>query len=89
MSNETFVAILTFLGAVTAALMFILDRTNRRVADSLPPDTLNLMYGLLSLAETLAKSTPTPADDDLVRQLREAFGQPETTTTPAEPGTEG
>ena len=89
MTNETFVALLTFIGAILAALMFILDRTNRRVADSLPPDTLNLMAGLLSLAETLAKATPTTADDDLVRQLREAFGQSDTKTTTAEPGTEG
>lgn len=73
MTQETFVAILTFLGAVVAALMYILDRTNKRVADSLPPATLELMRGLLALAESLAKATPTPADDELVARIRAAL----------------
>ena len=88
MTTDVFVTVLLFLGAVVSALMFILDRTNRRVADSLPKDTLVLMQGLLSLAETLAKATPTTADDDVVRQLREAFGKKDE-PAPAEPGTEG
>jgi hypothetical protein len=74
MNEATFVAILTFLGAVLAAVMFVMDRSNRRVADSLPPDTMHLMFALLSLAETLAKVTPTTADDELVADLRKAFG---------------
>lgn len=80
MTPETFNAILIFLGAVVGAIAFIADRTNRRANENLPPSILPLILGLLDLADTLAQSTPTVNDDELVRRIRDLL-QPPTVPT--------
>lgn len=92
MTPELFNTLLVFLGTVVAALLFIMDRANKRVSDSLPPDTMHLMFALLSLDESLAKVTPTPLDDELVADLRKAFGPddlPQPTVSEITDGAEG
>lgn len=76
MTETTFVALLTFVGAVLAAVLFVVDRSGRRLAESIPPDVLTLMLGLLDLADRLADTTPTPDDDALIARLREALQLP-------------
>jgi len=76
MSTEQFSALLVFLGAVIAAVVYVIDRSGKRLADSIPPDVLTLMLGLLDLADRLADTTPTPDDDALIARLREALGKP-------------
>lgn len=74
MTGETFAALLVFLGAIVSAVLFVVDRLNKRLADSIPPDVLTLMLGLLDLADRLADTTATPDDDALIARLREALG---------------
>ena len=76
MSQETFAALLVFLGAVVAAVLYVVDRSGKRLADSIPSDVLTLMLGLLDLADRLAAETPTTADDDLIKQIRDALKTP-------------
>jgi di/tricarboxylate transporter len=59
MNPETLNAILVFLGAVVVAVLFVLDRSGKRLNESIPAEVLPLFMGLLALAETLAKETPT------------------------------
>lgn len=86
MNAETLNAVLLFLGAVVAAVLFVLDRSGKRLNESIPADVLPLFMGLLSLAETLAKVTPTTADDELVADLRKAIGPDD---QPADPEAQG
>jgi hypothetical protein len=82
MNPETLNALLLFLGAVVAAVLFVLDRSGKRLNESIPADVLPLFMGLLALAETLAKETPTTADDELIARVRAALEPP---TPPAQP----
>lgn len=70
MNTETLNAVLLFLGAVVAAVLFVLDRSGKRLNESIPADVLPLFMGLLALAETLAKTTPTTADDELIARIK-------------------
>jgi len=74
MSNDLFIAILLFIGAVLAAVLYVLDRTNRRLADALPPQLLPLIAIALDALATLATQTETPLDDEIIQQLRDALG---------------
>lgn len=87
MNTETLNAILLFLGAIVVAVLFVYDRLGKRLNESIPPDVMPLFIGLLSLAETLAKTTPTTADDDLIARIREALNTPpvEEPTAPQTP----
>ena len=76
MSQETFAGILLFLGAVVTAVLFVADRQGKRLAESIPPELMPVLLGLLALAETLAKETETTADDDLIKQIRDALKTP-------------
>jgi len=76
MSQETFAALLVFLGAVVAAVLYVVDRSGKRLASSIPPELMPVLLGLLALAETLAAETPTTADDDLIKQIRDALKTP-------------
>jgi hypothetical protein len=82
MNPETLNAILVFLGAVLVAVLFVLDRSGKRLNESIPADVLPLFMGLLALAETLAKTTPTTEDDQLIARIRAAL---EPVTPPAPP----
>jgi hypothetical protein len=73
MPSDLFSVLLLFLGAIVAAVLFISDRTSRRLASSLPADVLPLFMGLLALAETLAKTTPTLEDDQLIARIKAAL----------------
>lgn len=85
MESELFAGLLVFLGAVVAAVLFVSDRSSKRLADSIPPDVLTLMLGLLDLADRLADSTETPDDDALIARLRAALNVPAEPTTPQTP----
>jgi hypothetical protein len=74
MNNETFTMILAFIGAVIAAVLFVLDRTNRRLGDSLPPALLPILPVLINALVLLASQTETTLDDEIVRQLKDALG---------------
>ena len=86
MTQETFAALLVFLGAVVAAVLYVVDRSGKRLAESIPPELMPVLLGLLALAETLARETPTPEDDALIARIRDALngGAP---LPPAEPVT--
>jgi hypothetical protein len=73
MNPETLNAILVFLGAVVVAVLFVLDRSGKRLNESIPADVLPLFMGLLALAETLAKNTPTLEDDQLIARIKAAL----------------
>jgi NADH:ubiquinone oxidoreductase subunit 6 (subunit J) len=76
MNAETLNAILVFLGAVVVAVLFILDRQGKRLSQSIPPELLPVLLGLLALAETLAKTTPTTSDDELIAKIKAALNNP-------------
>jgi hypothetical protein len=76
MSAETLNAILIFLGAVFVAVLFVLDRQGRRLSETIPPELLPVLMGLLALAESLAKNTPTTADDELIAKIKAALDNP-------------
>ena len=84
MSQETFAALLVFLGAVVAAVLYVVDRSGRRLADSIPPELMPVLLGLLALAKELAATTPTKGDDELIARIEAALkgGAP---LPPAEP----
>jgi NADH:ubiquinone oxidoreductase subunit 6 (subunit J) len=73
MSAETLNAILIFLGAVFVAVLFVLDRQGKRLSETIPPELLPVLMGLLALAETLAKTTPTTSDDELIARVKTAL----------------
>lgn len=87
MNAEVLNAVLVFLGAVLAAVLFIADRTNRRLSSAIPADVMPLFLGLLSLAETLAAQTPTTEDDALIARIRAALegDAPDLPTAPQTP----
>ena len=76
MNPETLNAVLVFLGAVVVAVLFVFDRLGKRLNSSIPPEVLPLFMGLLALAETLAKETPTTADDELIARIKAALEPP-------------
>jgi hypothetical protein len=82
MTPETLNTVLLFLGAVVVAVLFLFDRMGKRLNESIPADLMPLFLGLLALAETLAKETPTTADDELIARVRAALEPP---TPPAQP----
>lgn len=75
MNGDIFTALLIFLGVITAAVLWVSDRTNRRASDSIPPSMLPVVEGLLTLAGELAKRTSTPLDDEIVEKLREVVSK--------------
>jgi hypothetical protein len=77
MNTELYISILVFLGALLAAVLFVLDRQGKRLSQSIPPELLPVLMGLLALAKTLAETTATPDDDALIEKLRQALTQPE------------
>jgi hypothetical protein len=82
MTPETLNTVLIFLGAVVVAVLFLFDRMGKRLNESIPADLMPLFLGLLALAETLAKETPTTADDELIARVKAALEPP---TPPAQP----
>lgn len=91
MSQDTLNTVLIFLGGLLVAVLYVLDRSGKRLSTSIPSELLPVIMGLLALAETLAKETPTTADDDLIKQIKEALQQtaaslpePSPFTTPEE-----
>jgi hypothetical protein len=54
-------------------VLFVLDRQGRRLSETIPPELLPVLMGLLALAETLAKTTPTTADDELIARVKAAL----------------
>jgi hypothetical protein len=86
MDTELFAGILIFLGAVLAAVLFVLDRAGKRLSEAIPPELLPVLMGLLALAETLAATTPTKDDDELIAKIKAAL-QPTPEPSPfATPG---
>ena len=85
MSTEQFTGLLLFLGGIVAAVLYVVDRSGKRLADSIPPDVLTLMLGLLDLADRLADTTPSPDDDALIARIREALGKPADGAAPQTP----
>ena len=73
MTQEVFAGLLVFLGAVVAAVLYVMDRQGKRLNESIPAELMPLFLGLLALAETLAQSTETKADDELIARIRAAL----------------
>lgn len=88
MDTQTFTGLLLFLGAIVAAVLYVLDRSGKRLNESIPPDVLPLFMGLLALAETLAKNTPTTADDELIARIKAALDG-NAPVLPADPDAQG
>jgi hypothetical protein len=76
MTPEQFTGLLVFLGAVVAAVLYVMDRSGKRLSQSIPPELLPVLIGLLALAESLAKNTPTPDDDALIAKIKAALEPP-------------
>jgi hypothetical protein len=77
MTPEQFTGLLVFLGAVVAAVLYVMDRSGKRLSQSIPPELLPVLMGLLALAESLAKNTPTTADDELIARVKAALEPPD------------
>lgn len=84
MEQETLTAVLIFVGSVIVALIWVLDRTNKRVADSVPPNVLAILGVAVDALETLANRTPTPLDNEVVALLRDLFKDDEAEEKPAQ-----
>jgi len=84
MEQETLTAVLIFVGAIIVALIWVLDRTNKRVADSVPPDVLAILRVAVDALETLANRTPTPLDNEVVALLRDLFKDDEAEEKPVQ-----
>ena len=95
MSQETFAALLVFLGAVVAAVLYVVDRSGKRLAESIPPELMPVLLGLLALAKELAQTTPTKADDELIGRIEAALrggvppAEPITVLPPVDPNAQG
>jgi hypothetical protein len=76
MTPETLNSLLVFLAAVVVAILYIVDRSGKRLADSIPAELIPVIMGLLALAETLARETPSTADDELIAKIRAALDNP-------------
>ena len=89
MTQEVFAGLLVFLGAVVAAVLFVADRQGRRLADSIPPELMPVLLGLLALAKELAQTTETTSDDELIARIEAALrgNAPDLPPIPAEPVT--
>lgn len=74
MSQETLNAVLIFVGAVIVALIWILDRSNKRAADSLPPETVTILRAAVGALEALASKTPNTLDDQVIALLHDLLG---------------
>ena len=83
MTTETFTGLLLFVGGIVAAVLFVLDRQGKRLADSIPPELLPVLLPVLTGLLELAKTTPTTLDDDLIKQLIAALTKPPVTPEPS------
>lgn len=70
MSHETFVSLLVFVGALVVALLWVVDRTNKRVADAVPPDVLRVLSVTVAALEKLAQGTEITLDDEVVALVK-------------------
>lgn len=77
--------LLIFLGAVVAAVLFVVDRMGKRLSESIPPDMIVLFELLLDVAGSLAERTPTKDDDELIAKIRAALGKDDEPTAPQTP----
>lgn len=84
MTQETFGVLLLFLGAIVAAVLFVADRQGRRLAESIPPELMPVLLGLLALAKELASTTATKEDDALIARIEAAL-RGNAPVLPAEP----
>lgn len=87
MSQEAFAGLLVFLGAIVAAVLFVADRQGRRLAESIPPELMPVLLGLLALAKELAAATPTAEDDALIARIEAALKGNAPVLPPAAPQT--
>lgn len=71
MTDQTYELILLVAGAVIVALLYIVDRRGRDLRDSIPVALLPIVEIAVKGAVELAKRTPSPDDDALIRQIAE------------------
>lgn len=66
-SPVSYEAILMFIGAVIAGIIWFANQANKRVERSVPVDLA------LVIADALVKMTPTTTDDELLERLKSLF----------------
>jgi len=66
MTAEQYNTVLIILGAIIAALLFVVARLSISLRDSLPPQAISILPAIMTLLQNLADRTATNADDDLV-----------------------
>ena len=71
MAPELYMAILAFLAAIVGLLLLFVDRKDKR--------TMDTVRALIGAAETFAKMTPSPADDEQIARIKAALFPDETT----------
>jgi hypothetical protein len=71
MTFDTYHLIILILGAALAALVWVLDRSSKRLAESIPASLVPFLSVLTETVAMLARLTPTPLDDELAARLRE------------------
>jgi hypothetical protein len=71
MTAEQYNTVLIILGAIIAALLFVVARLSISLRDSLPPQAISILPAIMTLLQNLADRTATNADDDLVDAVGE------------------
>jgi hypothetical protein len=105
MNADTYNLVIGILGLVftifALGFVFYANQSNKRangnvppeiaktLADALPASVLPLLIALVKAGETLAKNTPTTADDELVKAIEKELTPTPHTTRPLDPNAEG
>jgi len=71
MTAEQYNTVLIILGAIIAALLFVVARLSISLRDSFPPQAISILPAIMTLLQNLADRTATNADDDLVDAVGE------------------
>ena len=70
MNQDTLNIVLVVIGAVLVGLVWALDRSNKRLSDSVPPNIMGILQVAVSALQTIAEKSPTTLDDEVVGLLK-------------------
>ena len=73
MSEQTFVALVTFIGFIFAGVLWLFNQQGKRLADALPPWATPIIIEVVRAGLAGAKTTRTPVDDNLLEKMLSEF----------------